>query len=522
MTQTRVEPTAQAALDRANALENEGKRADALATAYQAIEADPGYRAAHEWLAGYASRCAIAVFQEKPAEGPSRLKALEPELAAAVKAIEASYDAWEQRFPESLGFLYGLAAFLHGRKSPRAHSYLLKLAERDALDGRILAMLAGDAYIAGDSQAFADYMWRAMKAEPDNARYAMIYASNVAPPKREAAMYDVVKRFPKSEASAYLLRELANEADSDSKRIQFLEEARAEFSAGNAAAASGVESLFETYLRTKPDNAAALAQDLQGAGAGKEWGGRVELARTFVEVSKKLATGQAGEALALVGKLQPKPRSANAAMLERVKAQVMAEAGQAEVGYGALLTLQAAAPEEETRLLLEKIGKQLRKTPQEVKSDVMTTLYRGARPAPPFELHEHASNEIVSLAQLRGKAVLLTFWFPGCGPCRREFPHFEAVMRRIPNRQDVAYVAINTRPEENDLVLQVKEKMGYTFTSLKGDEDVKGKEKGYDIYAVPSNFLIDPSGKILYSGFQINDARAEAMLERMIESALSS
>jgi thiol-disulfide isomerase/thioredoxin len=522
MTQMRTEPAGQAALDRANTLEKEGNRGDALAAAYQAIEADPGLRAAHEWLVGYVSRWAVAVFQQKPAEGPARLKALEPQLAAAVKAIEEKYDVWEQRFPDSLGLLYGLAGFLHSRKSPRTRSYLLKLAEREALDGRIFAMLAGDAYIAGDSLAFADYMQKAMKAEPDNARYAMIHASNVAPPDREAAMLDVVKRFPKTEASAYLLRELADDADSDSKRIQYLEEAQAEYSAGNAAAASGVEALFETYLRVNPAKAVVLAQEIQGTGAAKEWSGRVELAQTFVEVSRKLAVGQGGEALALVGKLQPKPRSASAAMLERVKARVMVEAGKPQAGFDALLILQAAAPEEETRLLMEKIGKQLRKTPQEVRSDIRATLYSTARPAPSFELHEHASNATVSLAQLRGKATLLTFWFPGCGPCRREFPHFEAVMRRIPNREGVAYVAVNTRPEEDHLVPQLMEKLGYTFTPLKGNEDVKGKETGYDVYAVPSNFLIDRSGKILYSGFQVNDARGEAMLERMIESALSS
>lgn len=520
MTQISGDFDAQAALDRASALEKEGRREEALAAAYQAIEASPGYRAAHEWLLGYAQRWTLAVFQEKPAEAQLRLQALEPQVVAVLEAMEGKYDVWEKRYSDSLGFLYGLAAFLHRRKNPRARSYLLRLAERDVLDGRIFEMLAGDAYMAGDTQAFVDYMQKAIKAEPDNARYAMIHAVNIAPPSREAAMLAAARRFPKTEASAYLLRELADETNSDSKRIQYLEELRAEFAAGNAAAAGGVEALFETYLRVNPASAVAVALDMQGTGAGKDWRGRVELAQTFVEVSRKLAAGQGGEALTLVGKLQPKPRSANAAMLERVKAQVMVEAGQAEQGYGALLTLQAAAPEEETRVLLEKIGKRLQRTPEEVKSDIRATLYSGARAAPEFELHEHVSNEIVSLAQLRGKAVLLTFWFPGCGPCRREFPHFEAVMRRLPNRQDVSYVAINTRPDEDEIVSQLMEKLGYTFTSLKGSEHVQGKEHGYEVHAVPSNFLIDRSGKILYSGFQINDGRAEAMLERMIESAL--
>jgi thiol-disulfide isomerase/thioredoxin len=103
----------------------------------------------------------------------------------------------------------------------------------------------------------------------------------------------------------------------------------------------------------------------------------------------------------------------------------------------------------------------------------------------PFTLGLYTENKKVSLSDYRGKVVPLTFWFPGCGPCRGEFPHLEHVIDRF-SRDSVVYLAINVYGTRN----------------------------------MPTNYLIDRNGNVLFKKFQIEEDSGERTLELMIRSAL--
>jgi thiol-disulfide isomerase/thioredoxin len=512
-------PAAKAALEHAKALAAQKQPAEALAAFIEAIEADPDFLAAHEQLEESMRRWRSAAYQQKDLK-------LQSQADEMRKTVDTKYKEWERRFPDSVGIPYGMGVQLEGRENPGARPYLLKAAARDPNNAKIYSMLSVDAQRWGDKNASLEYIHKASLLDPQNPDYAFYYASDLQrmdPSQGRAAMLDIGKRFPTSERGAQALYWLAVEAPDDAKRIAIFEQMRAQFPPEKFGwSSSGMPALFDAYLRVDPLKAVKLAQEMQGEKGSKEWAARAKLAQTYIQVNEKVAAGKPAEAVALLDKLSANPRSSNAAMLVRLKAQVMIKAGQLKGAYASLLKQQAKWPEDATRASLESAGQELNKTPAQVHADLKRTLDANAKVAPPFNLQQYGSAGTVSLAKLRGKVVLLTFWFPGCGPCRAEFPHFEAVMQQL-RQKDVVYLGINVLRDQDDYVLPFMAKTQYSFLPLKStpDADVGGKEaKEYQVGGEPTNFVIDRTGRIVYKDFEIEDADGEAVVKHMIESVL--
>jgi thiol-disulfide isomerase/thioredoxin/protocatechuate 3,4-dioxygenase beta subunit len=74
-------------------------------------------------------------------------------------------------------------------------------------------------------------------------------------------------------------------------------------------------------------------------------------------------------------------------------------------------------------------------SPERAAKDAAVTL-RG-RPAPELDGIEWINSEKLTLAGLRGKYVLLDFWFTGCGPCHYDFPSLKLVHELFKDRSVV-------------------------------------------------------------------------------------
>jgi thiol-disulfide isomerase/thioredoxin len=524
-------PAAQAALDHAVALDKENKPAEALAAFIQAIEADPEFLAAHERLAKFRSDRHVAAYDHKD---------LKPQLDAMDKTIDAKYQEWERHFPNSFGISYGRGALLQSKEDPKARTYLLEAARRDPNNAKVYSMLSRDAEFWGDKKAAAEYGRKASMLEPTNAAYAYECVQFLEPSKREAAYLDIVKRFPNDEYAGWALLALAMDAPNDTQRIAYYEQMRAQVPPEKFGISlfGGMPRLFAAYLRVDPQKAVKLAQDIpqeiKGVtsvvdigqvmsikGESKQWDERLTLAQAYIEINQKMTVGKPAEALGLLDKLNTKDHFEveNAEMLVGLKTRVLAAVGQTQEAYNALLQRQAKWPQDETQTKLQSVGQQMHKTAAQIHADLEAVLDSAAKPAPLFALQRYASNETVSLAKLRGKVVLVTFWFPGCGPCRAEMPHFETVLGRLQNK-DIVYLGINGDRDQDAYVLPFMEKTRFSFIPLQGTKAVTGP-KGYKVRAYPSNFLIDRTGRIVYSNFEIHDAAEEQTLQRMIESLIS-
>src|SRR5262249_40325514 len=94
----------------------------------------------------------------------------------------------------------------------------------------------------------------------------------------------------------------------------------------------------------------------------------------------------------------------------------------------------------------------------------------------------------------RGKVVLVSFWYPYCGPCRGENPSLQKVLRKVGPDQFVI-LAVNVHPPEDEFVLPYLKGNRFDFVPLRGNEEL---EKEWDVPGYPTSFLIDPQGRTIH------------------------
>jgi cytochrome c biogenesis protein CcmG/thiol:disulfide interchange protein DsbE len=149
----------------------------------------------------------------------------------------------------------------------------------------------------------------------------------------------------------------------------------------------------------------------------------------------------------------------------------------------------------------------------------LPALARPARPArddgataPTFSLPGQTGT--VSLDSLKGRVVYVDFWASWCEPCRRSFPWLNTLREHYAGR-GLTVVAINLDKDRRaaDAFL---EKFPASFLVA---YDPAGKSaEAYRVSAMPSSFLIGPTGTLLssHAGF---DPRKTGAIEALIQEA---
>jgi peroxiredoxin len=133
--------------------------------------------------------------------------------------------------------------------------------------------------------------------------------------------------------------------------------------------------------------------------------------------------------------------------------------------------------------------------------------------APDFT-HLDMGDKPVKLSDFKGKYVLLDFWASWCGPCRAENPNVLKAYNAYKDKNfTVLGVSVDQEKDKDKWLKAIKDD-GMPWTQLIDSDRINKKRAGdlYAIKSIPSNFLIDPSGKII-----AKNLRGEALEKKLAE-----
>jgi cytochrome c biogenesis protein CcmG, thiol:disulfide interchange protein DsbE len=166
-------------------------------------------------------------------------------------------------------------------------------------------------------------------------------------------------------------------------------------------------------------------------------------------------------------------------------------------------------------LLIALLTWQVVRTDQGKALDAKVT--NGERPAAPvFDLQRLDGNGSVSLADYRGKAVVLNFWASWCAPCKDEAPQLESAWQRWRD-QDVVVIGVDMQDFGTDAQRFV-DRYGVTYPVLRDKENWSWGR--YGLTGLPETWFVDRHGRLVGEHFE-GPVNAKD-LDRNIRIALAS
>lgn len=118
----------------------------------------------------------------------------------------------------------------------------------------------------------------------------------------------------------------------------------------------------------------------------------------------------------------------------------------------------------------------------------------GLREAPPL-VGQTLDGRTLTLKQLRGKPVLVTFWATTCPSCVEEIPHLTELYRELnPKGLEIIGVAMAYDPPEQVRAMAQQRKIPYPIVL---DSEERIAREFDNVQLTPTSVLVSPEGRIV-------------------------
>jgi thiol-disulfide isomerase/thioredoxin len=117
---------------------------------------------------------------------------------------------------------------------------------------------------------------------------------------------------------------------------------------------------------------------------------------------------------------------------------------------------------------------------------------RNPDPAPDFKL-AGLDGKSVTLADSKGKVVLVNFWATWCGPCRAEIPDLVELQKKYKDRLQILGLAVDD--EDLDAIKKFAARFGVNYPVALATNEIRLQYGG--IPALPTSFILDSEGRVV-------------------------
>jgi thiol-disulfide isomerase/thioredoxin len=110
------------------------------------------------------------------------------------------------------------------------------------------------------------------------------------------------------------------------------------------------------------------------------------------------------------------------------------------------------------------------------------------------------SGKKINLKDLKGKIVVINFWYINCAPCRHEIPELNDIVRFYKDQNEIVFlgIALDKSDELQDFLI----KTPFYYTII---DDGRWIANLYGIQSFPTHVILDKAGKVYFhsSGYSL-------------------
>jgi thiol-disulfide isomerase/thioredoxin len=157
----------------------------------------------------------------------------------------------------------------------------------------------------------------------------------------------------------------------------------------------------------------------------------------------------------------------------------------------------------------EEFEKELLKTEKKItKTNKLGTDF------PEFDLVDVDGNRL-SKTELKGKVLVLNFWFIGCSPCEMERPSLNDLTKLYSDNQDVVFISFARNDKEQ--LTKILKDYPISYNVVPTDKDyIKTK---FEINGYPVNIIVGRDGKYFFNS-TASGIGILTILQKQIDKAL--